>query len=243
VNYGYDPMTHYDYDSIPVGYYDVVFQQKRGVQSKWHQLKFERVANEFSSGSVHLDVGCGPGSFISTLPDDIDSTGVDVTNVQVEYARSKYERPGKRFRVISPGILPFRQDSFDIVTLLELVEHISAREAEVLLGEVFRVLRPRGKIVLTTPNYASLWPLLEILVDRFGGVAYADQHITKYVGSSFRMLITQAGFQDVRVETCLFSAPFLAALSWALADRVNRWESALVARRGGHLLIGTACKP
>jgi SAM-dependent methyltransferase len=190
-----------------------------------------------------LDVGCGPGSFISTLPDDVDSTGVDVTNVQVEYARNKYGRRGKRFTVIAPGVLPFHGDSFDIVTLLELVEHISAREAEVLLGEVFRVLRPRGKIVLTTPNYASLWPLLEILVNRFGGVAYGDQHITKYVGASLRRLIAQAGFREVSVETWLFSAPFVAALSWGLADRVNRWESALVARRGGHLLIGTACKP
>ena len=236
-------MAHYDYDSIPVGYYHVVFQRKRGVQSKWHHLKFQRVSREFSSGSVHLDVGCGPGSFISTLPDDIDSMGVDVTSVQVEYARRKYGRRGKRFSVAAPGILPFPQESFDIVTLLELVEHVSAPEAEALLGEVFRVLRPRGKIVLTTPNYASLWPLLEILVNRFGGVAYVDQHITKYVGSSLRRLITQAGFQGVIVETCLFSAPFVAALSWGLADRVNRWESALVASGGGHLLIGTACKP
>ena len=234
---------NYDYDSIPAGYYDVVFRQKRGIQSKWHHLRFERVAREVSSGSVHLDVGCGPGSFISTLPDDVDCIGVDVTSVQVEYARSKYGKRGKRFSVIAPGILPFSRDTFDIVTLLELVEHISAREAEVLLGEVFRVLRPGGKIVLTTPNYASLWPLLEILVDRFGGVAYADQHITKYVGSSLRRLIAQIGFRDVSVETWLFSAPFVAALSWGLADRVNRWESALVARRGGHLLIGTACKP
>lgn len=236
-------MSSFDYDSLPVGYYDVVFQRRRGVQSKWHHLKFERVAKEFPPGSVHLDVGCGPGSFISILSDDVDSIGVDVTNVQVEYARSKYERRGKRFSVIAPGILPFRQDSFDIVTLLELVEHISAREAELLLGEVFRVLRPRGKVVLTTPNYASLWPVLEILVNRFGGVAYTHQHITKYVRSSLRALIIQAGFQDVSVETCLFSAPFVAALSWGLSDRVDRWESALVARGGGHLLIGTAFKP
>jgi hypothetical protein len=32
-------------------------------------------------------------------------------------------------------------------------------------------------------------------------------------------------------------------LSWRLADRVSGWESALVARGEGHLVIGTACKP
>jgi len=242
MKYDCTPESPFDYDSIPVGYYDLVFQRRCGVQSKWHHLKFQHVSREFSPGALHLDIGCGPGTFISTLPGSIESRGVDVAAGQVEYARRHHGERAKQFEVTEPGKLSFSPNSFDIVTLLELIEHISVSEAELLLAEVFRVLRPRGKLVVTTPNYASLWPLLEYLVDRLGGVAYADQHITKYVASQLKSLLARAGFEDVQVKTCLFSAPFLAALSWGLADRMDRWESALVSKGIGHLLIATAYK-
>ncbi len=242
MNYDCTPESPFDYDSIPVGYYDLVFQRRRGVQSKWHHLKFGHVPREFSSGALHLDIGCGPGTFISTLPGGIDSTGVDIAARQVEYARRLYGERAKKFEVTAPGRLSFPPNSFDIVTMLELVEHISVSEAELLLAEVFRVLRPQGKLVMTTPNYASLWPLLEYLVDRLGGVAYAEQHITKYVASHLKSLLARAGFEDVQVKTCLFSAPLLATLSWSLADWMDRWESALASKGIGHLLIATAYK-
>ena len=39
---GIDPEmpSDFDYDTIPVGYYDNVYRRRRGIQSKWHHMKF-----------------------------------------------------------------------------------------------------------------------------------------------------------------------------------------------------------
>lgn len=46
------------YDAIPTGYYDAVFHRRRGVQSKWHHLKFERLRRAVAGCTDHLDIGC-----------------------------------------------------------------------------------------------------------------------------------------------------------------------------------------
>ena len=56
----------YDYDAIDVGYYDAVFHRNQGMQSKWHQLKFDRIRRELGQPQKHLDIACGPGTFIGT---------------------------------------------------------------------------------------------------------------------------------------------------------------------------------
>ena len=68
----------YDYDRIPVGYYDAVFERHRGVQSKWHHHKFERFLAAVHPGERLCDVGSGPGTFIGLLPDTDQATGVDL---------------------------------------------------------------------------------------------------------------------------------------------------------------------
>lgn len=232
----------FDYDSIPVGYYDGIFHRGQGIQSKWHHLKFARVRAELPSGGRLLDVACGPGTFISTLPASFDCIGLDIAKEQIDFARKRYTTANRTFALMEPGLLPVANDSFDAVTVVELIEHIPAREALRLIVECHRVLRPGGKLVVTTPNYSCMWPALEYFTNRLGGVSYEEQHITKYRPHSLRELLAASGLGSPHVETCLFSAPFIAALNWPLADTVARFEPSILTRRFGHLLIGTAIK-
>jgi len=233
----------FDYNSIPIGYYDEVFRRRRGIQSKWHHLKFCRVAREISSRARHLDVACGPGTFISTLDSSIESLGVDIAEAQILYAQTQYGLSNKRFRVMVPGKLPFDDSIFDVVTSVELIEHISPDDASQLLAECRRVLRPGGKLVITTPNYQCFWPMIEALLNRLTPVSYEDQHIARYKPATLRKLLKSSGFDSVSVQTCLFLAPFAAALGWKFSDWVDRIEPAFFTRRFGHLLIGTGQKP
>ncbi|MCW2966786.1 MAG: methyltransferase family protein, partial [Solirubrobacteraceae bacterium] len=59
----------FDYEGIPAGYYDRVFRRRRGMQSKWHHLKFRRVARELEGHHRVLDIGCGPGTLAGNFPD------------------------------------------------------------------------------------------------------------------------------------------------------------------------------
>jgi 2-polyprenyl-3-methyl-5-hydroxy-6-metoxy-1,4-benzoquinol methylase len=235
----------FDYDSIPPGYYDEVFHRRRGAQSKWHHLKFARVRREIPARCRLLDVACGPGTLIGTLGADVDATGVDLAAPQIEFARRRYGAPGKTF-VLSraTGELPADNDSVDVITMVELLEHLEMDEIQRLLRECRRVLRPGGKLIVTTPNYAALWPLLEWLLNRVGQLSYSNQHITKFTGPRLRETLAAAALTVEKISSLLLAAPFAAALSWSLADGLDRLESALTDRsRVGHLLLGVARKP
>ena len=233
----------YDYNSIPEGYYDAVFNRKKGSQSKWHHLKFARIAREIPQGAAHLDVACGPGTFVATLPATVRSTAVDIALPQIEYARKHYAAPNRVFETMQPGKLPYPDGAFDVVTSIELIEHITEEEALMLFRECARVLKKGGRLIVTTPNYATGWPILEWTINRVTSVTYEDQHITHYKRALLRKLLEDSGLEVVDVAGFMFSAPFFAALSWKLSDWVSACEPRFVTRALGNLLLGIAQKP
>lgn len=235
--------TTYDYNDIPVGYYDHIYNRRRGVQSKWHHLKFARFAAAMAGYRRHLDIGCGPGTFIGALPDGVhESVGVDIAPAQIGYALRNHSRGERNFLLLDGNQLPFRDGKFDVVTSVELLEHVSRAEGIRLLREAHRILKPGGRILLSTPNYGSLWPLIEKLVNMVGEVDYAPQHITLYNRGTLDAMIGEAGFHDVRVEGYMLSAPFVAAISWRGADIVAGIEPAIAVDRLGLLLFASGEK-
>lgn len=237
------PTTTYDYDAIGPGYYDDVFRRNAGVQSKWHHLKFTHVRKHLPNGCKRLlDIGCGPGTFIGTLADSIDATGTDLAAAQIDYASAQYGTPNHRFLCVSAGPLPFETGSFDAVTLIELIEHLELTVIESVLAEAHRVLRPGGKVLLTTPNYAGFWPLLEKIVNARAPVTYEDQHISLFTPARLRGLLSGTGFDRVRVSTFQGAAPFVAGFNWKLADRIQNIENPFLRPALGFLLLGEAYK-
>jgi 2-polyprenyl-3-methyl-5-hydroxy-6-metoxy-1,4-benzoquinol methylase len=67
--------------------------------------------------------------------------------------------------------LPFDADSFDVVTMLAVLEHLD-RPREIV-AEIARVLRPRGRLLLTVPSPAAK-PVLEFLAYRMGIISRAE---------------------------------------------------------------------
>jgi 2-polyprenyl-3-methyl-5-hydroxy-6-metoxy-1,4-benzoquinol methylase len=233
----------FDYESIPVGYYDEVFRRGRGTQSKWHHLKFRRVSEELQGHPRVLDVGCGPGTMIGSLAAGRDWVGTDLSTRQIEYAKTTYGSDSARFYASTPAGLPDDEGPFDAVTLVELIEHLDPVVVEATIDEALDRLRPGGKLVLTTPNFRSVWPLIEAVINRVSDVTYDFQHINKFHAARLADLLRSHGLESVRVEPYLFMAPFVASLSWELSDRVARLERGPVERRMGMLLLGTGIKP
>ncbi len=234
--------SDFNYDSIPVGYYDQAFHRRAGVQSKWHHLKFDRVRAEIAGRRAHLDIGCGAGTFIGTLDGEAEVVGVDLAEAQIAFARSRYQTERHRFEVVAPGPLPFADSRFDLVTIIELVEHLDPDAAAALLREAHRVLAPGGRLVVSTPNYRSLWPLLEAMVNRLGEVSYAEQHVNRFNRRRLADLLRRTGFRDVTVEGFMLAASFTAPLGWDLADRVAAVEPHALVDRFGFLLLGVGEK-
>jgi 2-polyprenyl-3-methyl-5-hydroxy-6-metoxy-1,4-benzoquinol methylase len=223
----------YDYTSIPVGYYDRIYRGEDGIRKLWHVSKFERVLDCLApeNGGALLDVGCFAGTFLSTVPRHRfdKQVGVDILPEQIEYAKHHYSAPFRDFRVIKTiDDVVASGDKFDAVTLIEVIEHLDVQQIRVLLGGIAKVLRPGGSFVLTTPNYASAWPLIETVLGSRSDVTYEDQHITKFSYFNFESKLESLlpGIRDRFAfdlkTTTHFMTPFLAGLSYELGRGLSR---------------------
>lgn len=235
-------MSDFNYESIPAGYYDQVYRRKHGVQSKWHHLKFEFFAQHILKSDRVLDIGCGPGTFLGNLISFAKGVGIDISNSQIDYANKHYQSEICSFKSFDGNRCPYDDATFDVVTLVEVIEHLTPETVENLLMEAFRVLKPEGRLFLSTPNYGSLWPLLEKVVNRNAEVTYEEQHINLYKRNRLRQEIIAVGFKQVEVRAYQFLAPFLASLSWSLADQFNIVDRSIFSSRIGFLLFAEATK-
>ena len=223
----------FDYSEIPVGFYDSVLHGSNPIRRLWHLSKFERVLDYLPArpGQAILDVGCFAGSFLS-MADPARFTrqlGIDILPAQVAYATAHYGTPFRRFQHVE-SITHLRgvDERFDCITLIEVIEHLAAQEIDELLGHAARMLVPGGRLILTTPNYASTWPLLEWILNRVGDVSYEEQHITRFTWFDMERRLADlhpALHDEFEVElktTTHFVTPFLAGLSFRLAHRLSR---------------------
>jgi len=101
-----------------------------------------------------LDLGCGDGSFTMKVAEMLSAKevyGVDIDSESIKEARV---RGVKAYEAdLNADKLPFPDESFDVVTAFEVIEHLW--NTDNLLQEAHRVLRKGGFFILTTPNPAS----------------------------------------------------------------------------------------
>ena len=231
----------FSYDSIPIGFYDQIFLRNRGIQSKWHHHKFRRIIQEIGNASRHLDFGCGPGTLVGLLPASIAAVGVDIAGAQIAYAQQHYAGPAKEFIKIDSMPLPFPDEMFESISCVEVIEHLDAPTTVTIFSEFLRVLRPGGKVIVTTPNYGSLWPIVETAVNQLSHVSYEEQHISKFRRTHLHSLFKRAGFSTTMVTSFMSVSPFVAGISWNLADRTWELDQAISRFPGvGLLLLGIA---
>jgi SAM-dependent methyltransferase len=107
-----------------------------------------RVVDEFfrpSRGAKLLDVGCGTGSLLDYLPEDIEYVGFDLNPAYIDAARERYGARAKFFcvRVGSEGDVIADSD-FDCVIATSLLHHLTDDEARHVLRSARRFLRPGG---------------------------------------------------------------------------------------------------
>lgn len=223
----------FDYSAIPSGYYDRVLRDGNPIRRLWHVSKFERVLDYLppEDGGSILDIGCFAGSFLSMVPRYRfeRQLGVDILPEQVAYANANHSSPFRAFRAVpSISALSGLGEPFDCVTVIEVIEHLTADEIRTLMGQLERLVAPGGRLVLTTPNYASTWPLLELVLNKVSDVSYEEQHITRFSYFDFEDKLSAIhpgvwGAFDLDLKTTThFLTPFLAGLSYEIARGLSR---------------------
>lgn len=104
-----------------------------------------------------LDFGCGDGCFISQFRNKTKEIyGCDIDLGRLDRARKKY--PSIKFVPVSPNIkLPFASNFFDLVFAISVLEHVES--PAFVLGELARVLKKKGQIIIHVPHRGLLAPL------------------------------------------------------------------------------------
>tara|TARA_B100000315_G_scaffold218759_1_gene220241 strand:- start:2470 stop:3201 length:732 start_codon:yes stop_codon:yes gene_type:complete len=228
----------FNYENIEIGYYDNVFHRNYGSQSKWHHLKFKHLMNKLGDYSRHLDIGCGPGTFIGMLSNNRQSIGIDISQKQIDYAQKQYGCDNHKFILFEKdSLLPFPNEYFDVITIIELIEHLNPDQCRLMIQEAYRILSPNGHILITTPNYSSLWPVFEKVVNLLTPVSYKDQHIFKFKRKSLINLFEYCQLNNYSINKFQSFAFFFAYFNWNLPDLINEIEFKIFNHRLGLLLI------
>jgi 2-polyprenyl-3-methyl-5-hydroxy-6-metoxy-1,4-benzoquinol methylase len=140
-----------------------------------------------------LDAACGDGKLLSFfLRRGFNNVhGVDLSPEQVALARQVLPSVGcEDVRTY----LASRPKAFDLIIALDLLEHLTRDEALDFLQLAHASLRPRGRLVLQTPNGASPW---------VGTVYFSDMtHEVCYTAVSLGAFLRIAGFQHAEFREC-----------------------------------------
>jgi len=169
-----------------------------------------------------LDVGCGSGVITSHLGKrGARAIGIDANPRAIDFARERFGTEDVSFHL---GLVDeaFSLDCrVDKIYCLELIEHVYRPQAVTMLERFRGLLRPGGSLFLTTPNYRSMWPIMEWIMDRSGRfpAMAGAQHVEFYRGETLRGLCRDAGFEPVSVVSMGVVSPWLAFLSWRAAER------------------------
>ena len=99
-----------------------------------------------------LDVGCGTGANLKMLAAYGRAEGVDISQQAIDFC---HERGLDSVKLGAIEQLPYENNSFEIVTALDVIEHLDDDVAG--LREIRRVLRPDGRVLLFVPAFMFLW--------------------------------------------------------------------------------------
>lgn len=153
-----------------------------------------------------LDVGCGTGANLEMLSQFGNAQGVDVSTEALSFCRA---RGLENVKQGAAEELPYEDNSFDLVTGLDVVEHLDDDVAG--LKEMRRVLRPGGHALLFVPAFMFLWGVQDDI----------SHHRRRYRLGELKRVVQQAGF-EVERATYVNISFFAAILSGRLLMRALR---------------------
>jgi SAM-dependent methyltransferase len=143
-----------------------------------------------------LDLGCGPGNLLDYLTPFGSVYGSDFSADALRFCMGRGLT--RLFRADFHD-LPLRSESFDLVTCIDVIEHLD--DDRRAIGELMRILRPSGMLVVSVPAFQFLWGDHDTL---YG-------HRRRYTTGALREKLEAAGLEMVKLS---YFEPLFVAPLW-----------------------------
>jgi ubiquinone/menaquinone biosynthesis C-methylase UbiE len=173
-------------------------EQEDDITTSWHTFVKKNLSARDTLNKSILEIGCGRGGFSNYLVNLKDRPSMllacDYSEVAVKIAEKKYASPTIKWSKQDIMNIGFESNSIDTAISCETIEHVP--DPALALKELYRVLKPGGRLLLTCPNYFNLfgiWCFYRWLIGKpytEGGQPYVNYILMPNV---YRWL-KQAGF-------------------------------------------------
>jgi 2-polyprenyl-3-methyl-5-hydroxy-6-metoxy-1,4-benzoquinol methylase len=183
---------------------DMSYQDPNCLMARRLEIVLQRV----EQGHRLLDIGAGSGMASRTLADRFDHiVPLDINPVALGLLQARSRRFPNLSAVRGDGRrLGFLDQTFDCCLLLDVLEHV--RDPDRILDEVWRCLKPRAQLIVSTPNWMD-WISCKVLRKN-------SYHVTFHSPSGWEALVRRAGFRVVMNRAIRFPLINAERLAWRL---------------------------
>lgn len=173
-----------------------------------HCLRWTYVLKNIKLGMNIIDIGCGSFPLFKALNSNMHAfrpalyVGIDIRKSVIEKMlnyKTNFKVKGYT-RDIRVTKLPVECEYFDIATCLEVIEHFEEKYLDHILGEIKKILKPNGLLILSTPNFNGKLPKCHIHEYRAGELrVYLEKYfkVEKIIGT----FASQKDIEPVLTET------------------------------------------
>ena len=167
--------------------------------------RVKMLSSHLKPGMTVLELGCGTGSFTRELArSGADVVAIDVSPELLEMAKANCSAPNVQYQIQNAYALTYSEGTFDSVVGSSVLHHL---EIEAALRKIYRVLKPRGTILLTEPNMLNPQIAIQKNVLWIKRKLGDSPDETAFFRWPLRRLLEQTGYRDVRIDPFDFLHP------------------------------------
>lgn len=161
------------------------------LKNRLYSIRTKKIRKFIGSTGRVLDVGCGNCTLLKSLKKqgDYELFGIDIKRRDIDYKEN-----GVNFSKGTLEKLDFPSDYFDLVSLDNLIEHV--QDPVFFMKKVYKILKPNGWVVGTTPNIKSVDA---VLFGKYWGGYHIPRHFYFFTQSTLKKLLTKTGFRNVKL--------------------------------------------
>ena len=224
-----------------VGYWtrENILQKEKGYFDYATRRMFDQYLTDLKETKV-LDVGCGLGmSMDYFIGQGAQVLGVDITPQTVKAANLK----GLRAIEADARSLPYKNNSFDIVYSIGVIEHF--QQTQMALEEQVRVCKPGGIVIAVVPNLLTPYSIGMVVFELLSFRAHHGLLITygkSFSRSHFKNMFRKAGCKNVIIQPYYGSAFLRLLFNKIYKNLTNAIEKSIFSRTLGLVLWGMGYK-